>query len=109
MRPRLVALEGDYEDTLVDGARTLGYRVHVQRKARTAAGYRTTIKGDAGWPDVVICGRGRFIVLELKRPGNKPTPEQRAWLTALVAAGIDARVLIVPNELDDFLEELGHR
>jgi hypothetical protein len=107
-RPAL-ALEEDYEDTLVAAARALGYRVHVERKARGAGGYRTPIKGDAGWPDVVIAGHGRHLVLELKRPPNGPTPEQLAWLEELRAAGVDARLLVVPDELDALLEELARR
>jgi hypothetical protein len=108
-RKPALALEDDYEDTLVAGARALGYLVHVERKANTARGYRTPIKGNRGWPDVVIAGHGRLIVAELKRPGNKPTPEQLAWLVELRIAGVDARLVLVPDELDALLEELARR
>lgn len=103
-------LETDYEDTIVDGARALGYRAHAERPARSAAGWRTAVKGDAGWPDVTIAGYGLLLVLELKRKGNKPTPEQVAWLEELVAAGVDARLVTVPDDTNALLVELAaHR
>ena len=45
-------------------------------------------------------------IIELKRPGNPPSPEQVAWITALCAAGIDARVLIVPTSQQAFIDEM---
>lgn len=100
------ALEADYEDTIVDAALALGYLVHAERPARTARGHRTAIKGVAGWPDLVIVGRGRFLVVELKRKGNTPTVEQSRWLAELVAAGVDARLAYVPEQLDELLDWL---
>lgn len=46
----------------------------------------------AGFPDLVIVGYGVVIIIELKTDRNEPTPEQRAWLTAFIEAGLDARV-----------------
>lgn len=102
----VAALEADYEDTLVDAALKLGYLVHAERAARTARGHRTAIKGVAGWPDLVIVGRGRFLVVELKRKGNEPSTEQSRWLAELVAAGVDARLAYVPEQLDELLDWL---
>lgn len=51
-----------------------------------------------GWPDWVIGRRvppgvpGAVLVWELKREGEDPTREQREWLDALAAAGINAGV-----------------
>ncbi len=104
MKP--LATESAYEDTLIAAARLLGYRAHAERPARTLRGHRTAIKGDAGWPDLCICGYDRVLFLELKRPGNKPTAEQVAWLAALNAAGCDARLVYVPDDLDDLIAEL---
>lgn len=99
--------EADCQTAIIAAARALGYLVHHQRPARLADGrIRTTIQGDKGWPDLVIAGHGRCWAIELKRPGNPPSPEQVAWITALCAAGIDARVLIVPTSQHAFITEL---
>jgi hypothetical protein len=33
-----------------------------------------------GFPDLIILGRGRMVVSELKRQREKPTPDQEKWL-----------------------------
>ena len=46
-----------------------------------------------GVPDFLVCYNSRFIGIEVKRPGKKPTTEQRgelAWIHS--AGGIDAVV-----------------
>ena len=42
----------------------------------------------AGTPDFIICYRGRYVALEVKRPGGaRPTPIQRKRLADISAAG----------------------
>jgi len=41
----------------------------------------------AGVPDIIGCYRGRFIALEVKRPGRKPTPLQAATIAAIRKEG----------------------
>lgn len=43
-----------------------------------------------GAPDRIICGRGRVLFLELKRPGNVPTKLQIHEMTELRHAGMTA-------------------
>ncbi len=46
-----------------------------------------------GCPDFLVCYNSRFIGIEVKRPGKKPTQEQRAELAWIHSAGgIDAVV-----------------
>ncbi len=46
-----------------------------------------------GVPDFTVCYNSRFIGIEVKRPGKKPTHEQRAELAWIHSAGgIDAVV-----------------
>lgn len=95
---QLTASEEQCEDAIIDAARILGYRVHAERRARSTKGWRTPIKGDPGWPDLVIVGHGHAFFIELKRRGNKPTADQTAWHRALEAAGLCAGVFVVPEE-----------
>ena len=43
-----------------------------------------------GVPDRVICGRGKVLFLELKRPGNVPTALQVRELRELICHGMYA-------------------
>lgn len=61
-----------------------------------------------GVPDFLICYAGRFISLEVKRPGKKPTNEQRnelAWIRS--AGGLDAVVTSL-DEVKAILEMVGY-
>jgi hypothetical protein len=102
------ATERDYESTIIDAARIGGWLVHAERPARSTRGWRTPIRGDAGWPDLFLAHPdGRALALELKRRPRRPTPEQVCWLHALALGdAIDARVVYVPDELDALVAEL---
>lgn len=52
-------------------------------------GKRWVSFGHAGMSDVLGCLRttGQLLALEVKRPGAKPTPDQRAFLDAVERAG----------------------
>ena len=49
--------------------------------------------GRSGVPDVVCCYRGKFIGIECKANGNKPTVLQERELTAITNAGGGALVI----------------
>ena len=40
-----------------------------------------------GVPDIVGCYRGRFVAIEIKRPGQRPTALQRHRLDQIASAG----------------------
>ncbi len=101
-----VPLERDCETTIIAAAQILGYRVHATRPARTQKGWRTPIRGDAGFPDLVIAGHGCVFFVELKRRGNKPTDDQLAWIATLRAAVMHARVWWVPEEQQELIDML---
>jgi hypothetical protein len=54
-----------------------------------------TAMGKAGDPDISGCLEGQHFELEVKRPGNEPTPLQWARLAEWHAAG--ARIGVVHN------------
>ena len=65
-------------------AKVTGWRVMHQRPARTTRGWRTTIAGDSGYPDITLAKAGRPpVLLELKGPTGYPSIEQLRWLQAL--------------------------
>lgn len=69
--------------TVRDMAATLGWRTYHTHDSRRSEG---------GWPDLVMAGHGRLLIRELKSMTGIVTPEQDAWLAALVAADVDAGV-----------------
>lgn len=42
---------------------------------------------EVGIPDLLVCYKGRFVGLEAKMPGNKPTAKQKAVLDEIVQTG----------------------
>jgi hypothetical protein len=52
----------------------------------------TPVAGDGkGWPDLVLCGR-RLLIRELKGTGGTTSADQKLWLAALLAAGVDVGI-----------------
>lgn len=45
------------------------------------------IYAQAGVPDIIACVNGRFVAIEVKRPGQKPKPIQYAFIDAINKAG----------------------
>ena len=86
--------EAQFQRQIIDLARTLGYRVAHFRAAMNSRGqWSTPVQADgAGFPDLVLTGRGRVIFAELKAEGKYPTAKQREWLAALESAGAEVHV-----------------
>lgn len=98
--------EAEFLAQVLDLAHVLGYRVAHFRPALTGRGWRTPVQGDgAGFPDLILVGRGRVIAAELKRETAKATDEQLAWLTAFTEAGI-ATYVWRPRDLEQIAEVL---
>lgn len=55
----------------------------------------------------LVRGSGRFFALEVKTPRGTASPEQRAWIAAVEAAGGFARVVRSVDEALAELEEAG--
>jgi hypothetical protein len=99
--------EADFLRQVVELAHLLGWRVAHFRPALTARGWRTPVQGDgAGFPDLVMTRRDRCIAAELKREqGGHVTDDQRAWLAAFDAAGLETAIWR-PSDFDQIAEEL---
>lgn len=57
----------------------------------------------AGFSDIAGIYNGRFLAIEVKQPGKKPTAVQQAFLDAVTAAG---GVAFVAHSLDDVMDRL---
>lgn len=66
--------------------------------------------GVVGIPDIIAVWRGLFIGIETKAPGKKKnvTPNQKAQLRGIHAAGGLALVIDNPQDLEDRLRRLAH-
>lgn len=97
--PLAEVLEKDWQRTVVDLARQLGWtRIYHTHDSR---------RSTHGFPDLVLV-RDRVIYLELKRETTRPTSEQVAWLRALRAAGAEAYIAR-PRDLEDLAAVLAAR
>ena len=45
------------------------------------------IYGQAGVPDILACIKGKFVAIEVKKPGEKPKPHQVAFIDAINKKG----------------------
>lgn len=90
--PDLRPLERAAQETIIDLAHTLGWRVAHFRPARTDKGWRTAVSAEGvGFPDLVLV-RDRVIFAEVKREGESPRATQVEWLNALSKAGAEVYV-----------------
>ena len=100
-------VENDVETACLDLLRYKGYwpiRLHVG-VFRTAAGGWLTI-GERGTPDwCAIHGRHRGFLLEVKRPGREPSPEQLRKIDQLRRGyGLEVAVVDSSGALKTWLE-----
>lgn len=61
--------------------------------------------GNAGKPDITGCINGRRFEIEVKRPGNKPTPLQLKTLEEWRQAGALAGVAYNVDDVKEILQE----
>lgn len=62
--------------------------------------------GTAGIPDIIVCYKGRFIALEVKRPGGKPTLLQKITLNKIEKAKGIAKIVTSVEQVKQIIENL---
>jgi hypothetical protein len=87
--PAVNVSERDFQQTVTDALTAFGWRWIHFRPARTERGWRTAISGSPGYPDISAVRGKRILFIELKAMNGKMRDEQRAWLSALGAAGAE--------------------
>lgn len=58
-----------------------------------------------GCSDVLCCWRGRFVAIEVKRPGEKPTIDQVAFLQGVQRSGGLAFVASSVDDVENYLNK----
>jgi len=77
----------------------------IIRRLRECGVYvvKTVAASRAGTPDLLACIGGRFVGIEVKRPGKKATPLQELHLEEIRDAG---GVAFIAHGFDEVLEQL---
>lgn len=100
--------EKEFQAVVIEAARTLGHKVAHFRPAMTKHGWRTPAGADgAGWPDLVIAGRGRILFVELKRRKGRLSVDQKAWRALLEENGGEYRLWTPADWPHVIMRELG--
>ena len=74
-----MAKEQDIQTQIMDYIKSIG---GIPIKQNQIGIYAT-----AGVPDILACIVGKFVAIEVKKPGQKPKPIQVAWINAINSAG----------------------
>ena len=77
-KTKAVKLEKRIQKDIATWLRNKGFHVDVITKG---------MYGTNGIADIIACKDGRYIAIEVKRPGNKPTALQERWLMDVQDAG----------------------
>lgn len=103
------ATEAQCQAAIIEAAKLAGWRVHAERASKTGDRWMTAISGHAGFPDLILCRPPRLMFVELKRKPYKVKPEQHEWLTRLGLCGVETRIVWVPEQQQQFIDELVRR
>lgn len=84
---------------------TLQRKIRALLESRGARVYKQhgDIYSPPGIPDLLICYRGRFVAIEVKMPGKKPTEMQTRVMEEICAAGGIAFVADKLSQIEEFI------
>lgn len=85
----------------------LGHKIKAALEARGAFVFKVHGSGMmmAGLPDLIVCHDGRYLGLEVKMPGNKPSAIQLHTHTKIEKAGGHAAVVYSVEDALKALED----
>jgi len=101
--------ESEFQSAVVEYARMRGWMVMHTRPAQVRPGRWTTpLTGNPGFPDLVLCRpvHGDLVFAELKKDGGRVSAGQKAWMTALKAAGAECYIWY-PDNMEAIVRRLG--
>ena len=105
-----IPTEADEQIALVHYCRLKGYRFFRVPNETYTTSWKQKARNHAlgvvrGVPDLFVLARGRLVAIELKRVrGGTVSPEQREWIEALNAAGVEAHAARGAEEAIKFIE-----
>ena len=104
-----VVSEAEFQATVIEMARALGWRVHAERTGASKSGrWSTPVQGNPGWPDLCLVRERVLLFMELKRESTRAqlTTEQKFWLMHLnMVPGVTA-ALFRPSDMPTIRELL---
>jgi Holliday junction resolvase len=65
-----------------------------------------SLMGQAGLPDIIGCRNGKFFGIEVKKPGEEPTPIQLFQLRQIRKAGGNTLIAVSLEDVVTFIEGL---
>lgn len=83
--------EAGFQSAVIELARLCSWRIYHTRNSKGS---------NHGWPDIVLCRSPEVLFAELKTEKGTLTVEQRHWLEALTASGLEVH-LWRPSHWDD--------
>lgn len=101
--------EAEFQSAVMDVARLRGWMIMHTRPAQIRPGrWATPLSGNPGFPDLVLCRpvHGDILFAELKKDGGRLSIGQKAWFTALKAAGAEVHVWY-PDDMEAIVKRLG--
>lgn len=70
--------------------RDIEKEIRIYAEAKGMIAIKLSGPGNRGKPDRLLFYRGRVLIMEIKKPGEKPTKLQTQWLTTFKDADFDA-------------------
>lgn len=101
--------ESEFQSAVIEFARMRGWMVMHTKAAQIRPGvWATPLQGNPGFPDLVLVRpvHGDVVFVELKKDGGRLSIGQKAWITALKAAGAEVYVWY-PDDMEAIVKRLG--
>jgi hypothetical protein len=95
----MVESEREFQREVVQRAKSLGWFIFHALPGQGRNKHLTLFIGKRGFPDLVLCRPPRLLFVELKSEKGKVSNDQREWLDALRACGVEVYVWR-PSELE---------
>jgi len=88
----MVESEREFQREVIKIAESLGWYVNHALPGKGRNKHLTLFIGKRGFPDLVLCRPPRLLFVELKSQTGKVSNDQREWLDALHACGVEVYV-----------------
>lgn len=81
--------EAQLQSAIIEQAHRFGWIVAHFTTTLTKTGWRTPVAADgAGFPDLILCRKGRLVAAELKAEKGRVSLEQQRWIDELGAVSV---------------------